>query len=169
MRDDDDKTDKDLEQDTTSQEPSNEGNTSNDAPQEGDDGEDLAAGWESMLEEEGSSNQDDIDAMLNAATGDPQENERVLSQNEIDSLLGFGSGADSHKKSGIQAIISSELIYYERLPMLEVVFDRFVRLITTSIRNFTSDNVEVILDSITTVRFGDYLNNVPLPALLGVF
>jgi flagellar motor switch protein FliM len=33
---------------------------------------------------------------------------------------------------GIQAIINSALVSYERLPMLEVVFDRLVRLMTTS-------------------------------------
>ena len=36
-------------------------------------------------------------------------------------------------------------------------------------RNFTSDNVEVSLDSITSIRFGDYLNSIPLPAILAVF
>ena len=36
-------------------------------------------------------------------------------------------------------------------------------------RNFTSDNVEVSLDRITSVRFGDYLNSIPLPAILSVF
>jgi flagellar motor switch protein FliM len=40
---------------------------------------------------------------------------------------------------------------------------------TTSLRNFTSDNVEVSLDRITSVRFGDYLNSIPLPAILAVF
>ena len=53
--------------------------------------------------------------------------------------------------------------------MLEIVFDRLVRLMTTSLRNFTSDNVEVSLDRITSVRFGDYLNSIPLPAILSVF
>jgi len=43
-----------------------------------------------------------------------------------------------------------------------------VRLMTTSLRNFTSDNVEVSLDRITSVRFGEYLNSVPLPTILGV-
>ncbi len=61
------------------------------------------------------------------------------------------------------------MVSYERLPMLEIVFDRLVRLMTTSLRNFTSDNVEVSLDRITSVRFGDYLNSIPLPAILGVF
>jgi flagellar motor switch protein FliM len=53
--------------------------------------------------------------------------------------------------------------------MLEVVFDRLVRLMTTSLRNFTSDNVEVSLDAIQSMRFGDYLNSIPLPAILAVF
>jgi flagellar motor switch protein FliM len=53
--------------------------------------------------------------------------------------------------------------------MLEIVFDRLVRMLSTSLRNFTSDNVEVSLDNITAIRFGDYLNSIPLPAMLGVF
>jgi flagellar motor switch protein FliM len=96
--------------------------------------------------------------------------ERVLNQDEIDSLLGFDVGADqAQDKSGVRAIINSALVSYERLPMLEIVFDRLVRLMTTSLRNFTSDNVEVSLDSITSIRFGDYLNSIPLPAILAVF
>ncbi len=53
--------------------------------------------------------------------------------------------------------------------MLEIIFDRLVRLTTASLRQFTSDNVEVALDRITSVRFGDYLNSIPLPAILAVF
>ena len=96
--------------------------------------------------------------------------ERVLNQEEIDSLLGFDVNSDQiQDKSGVRAIINSALVSYERLPMLEIVFDRLVRLMTTSLRNFTSDNVEVSLDSITSIRFGDYLNSIPLPAILAVF
>src|SRR6476646_2426641 len=96
--------------------------------------------------------------------------ERVLSQEEIDNLLGFTVGdVNVDDNSGIRAIIDSAMVSYERLPMLEIVFDRLVRLMTTSLRNFTSDNVEVSLDRITSVRFGDYLNSIPLPAILAVF
>ncbi|WP_396592674.1 flagellar motor switch protein FliM [Brevundimonas sp. R86498] len=96
--------------------------------------------------------------------------ERVLNQDEIDSLLGFDLGdGDDSERSGIRAIINSALVSYERLPMLEIVFDRLVRLMTTSLRNFTSDNVEVSLDNISSIRFGDYLNSIPLPAILAVF
>ncbi len=95
---------------------------------------------------------------------------RVLNQDEIDSLLGFDEDPNAgNEKSGIQAILNSALVSYERLPMLEVVFDRLVRLMSTSLRNFTSDNVEVSLDNIVSIRFGDYLNSIPLPAMLSVF
>lgn len=96
--------------------------------------------------------------------------ERILNQDEIDSLLGFDlSEEEAAERSGIRAIINSALVSYERLPMLEIVFDRLVRLMTTSLRNFTSDNVEVSLDNISSIRFGDYLNSIPLPAILSVF
>src|SRR5204863_4658242 len=91
-----------------------------------------------------------------------EQSTRVLDQQEIDSLLGFGATDGSEgEQSGIRAIVNSALVSYERLPMLEVVFDRLVRLMSTSLRNFTSDNVEVSLDSITSIRFGDYLNSIP--------
>src|ERR1700704_264463 len=55
--------------------------------------------------------------------------ERILNQDEIDSLLGFDVGEnETQDKSGIRAVINSALLAYERLPMLEIVFDRLVRL-----------------------------------------
>jgi flagellar motor switch protein FliM len=95
---------------------------------------------------------------------------RVLNQAEIDSLLGFDNGPSAGEaRTGMQKIISSGLVSYERLPMLEIVFDRLVRIMSTSLRNFTSDNVEVGIDNIISLRFGDYLNSIPLPAMLAVF
>lgn len=97
-----------------------------------------------------------------------REDGRILDQSEIDSLLGFGDDDDGNK-TGIMDLINSALVNYERLPMLDVVFDRLVRLMSTSLRNLTSDNVEVSLDHISSVRFGDYLNSIPLPAMLSIF
>nr|WP_246472774.1 flagellar motor switch protein FliM [Pelagibacterium limicola] len=95
--------------------------------------------------------------------------DRVLNQDEIDSLLGFDASVGANVElTGVRALINSALVSYERLPMLEIAFDRLVRLATTTLRNFTSDNVEVSLDSISSVRFGDYLNSIPLPAILSV-
>jgi flagellar motor switch protein FliM len=118
----------------------------------------MSAEWAAMLDGDGSKPGEDDDSA-----------DRVLNQDEIDSLLGFDPNAGgSIELSGVQALINSALVSYERLPMLEIVFDRLVRLATTSLRNFTSDNVEVSMDSISSVRFGDYLNSIPLPAILSV-
>ncbi|HET8729421.1 MAG TPA: flagellar motor switch protein FliM [Alphaproteobacteria bacterium] len=128
------------------------------APEEDEDA--MAAEWAAMMDDDG-------DAGI--ATTGPVSN-RILNQDEIDSLLGFdGDGAGNGDNSGVMALINSAMVNYERLPMLEVVFDRLVRMMSTSLRNFTSDNVEVSLDQITSIRFGDYLNSIPLPAMLSVF
>jgi flagellar motor switch protein FliM len=95
---------------------------------------------------------------------------RTLSQAEIDNLLGFQQGPTGEATgTGIERVIARGLVSYERLPMLEIVFDRLVRIMSTSLRNFTSDNVEVSIEGITSLRFGDYLNSIPMPAMLAVF
>ncbi|PHQ71275.1 MAG: flagellar motor switch protein FliM [Sneathiella sp.] len=139
----------------------------------GDDDDDMAAamdgagGEDDMAAAMGGGDEDAGASIAEASSGHAT---RVLNQDEIDSLLGFDMDGDSSgENSGIKAIINSALVNYERLPMLEVVFDRLVRMMTTSLRNFTSDNVEVSLDNITSIRFGDYLNSIPLPAILSVF
>ena len=91
----------------------------------------------------------------------------LLGQDEIASLLGATQRDGAH--SGLRALVDNNTISYERLPMLEVVFDRLVRIMTTSLRNFTSENVELTLESITSMRFGEYLDTVPLPAMIAVF
>ncbi|HKM63553.1 MAG TPA: flagellar motor switch protein FliM [Acidisphaera sp.] len=69
---------------------------------------------------------------------------------------------------GIERFIRSGLVAYDRLPMLEVVFDRMVRMMSTSLRHFTNDNVEIALEGIESVRVGDHLDAIPLPAALAV-
>ncbi|MCJ8324698.1 MAG: flagellar motor switch protein FliM [Rhizobiales bacterium] len=146
-----------------------------------DIGEDLSADWGAALQEqvegEGGTFDEDVAAQWASMMDEPDEDEgsrgateRVLNQEEIDGLLGFDPNdlAETDLR-GIESIVNSALVSYERLPMLEIVFDRLVRLMTTSLRTFTSDNVEVSLDNISSIRFEDYLNSIPLPAILSVF
>src|SRR5690242_7838148 len=80
---------------------------------------------------------EDLAAAWGAETGaepavDSAQAARVLNQAEIDSLLGFDNGpASGEARTGMQKIISSGLVSYERLPMLEIVFDRLVRIMST--------------------------------------
>lgn len=90
----------------------------------------------------------------------------LLNQKEIDSLMGKNG---EEAGAGVKAILNSSMVSYERLPMLDVVFDRLIRMMATSLRNFTQDNVEVSLESIESMRFGEYIDSLTLPSLLGVF
>lgn len=133
-------------------------------PDELSEEERMAAEWAAMADEGAG------DAFGEMGGGGGGGATRVLNQDEIDSLLGFDKdGAGDGDNTGVMALVNSALVNYERLPMLEIVFDRLVRMMSTSLRNFTSDNVEVSLDQISSVRFGDYLNSIPLPAMLAVF
>ena len=146
-----------------------------------DDDENIDDDWAAALEDSedgdgdgdvggGDDLADEWAAMAEGSADDVFFDKQVLNQAEIDSLLGFREGDEAEsERSGIEAIIDSGMVSYERLPMLEVVFDRLVRMMSTSLRNFTSDNVEVSLEDITSIRFGDYLNSIPLPAMLTVF
>src|SRR6476620_10305525 len=75
--------------------------------------ETMAEQWAAMVD----------DGSRNLGTG-KNGGERVLSQEDIDNLLGFSVGEiNVDDNSGIRAIIDSAMVSYERLPMLEIVFD----------------------------------------------
>jgi flagellar motor switch protein FliM len=151
-----------------------------DADSEGGEGgeEDMMDDWGAAMAEQGSALADDdmagdwanIFDDSNLDSPDMAGADRILNQEEIDQLMGFSllelTASGAH---GIKAIVDTGVVTYERLPMLEIVFDRIVRLLSTSLRNFFQDNVEVSLDNISSVRFGDYLNSIPLPVQLAVF
>src|SRR5262245_11592115 len=85
---------------------------------EGGTDDEMAAQWAAMVE--------DGSSFVQQAKGGA---ERILNQEEIDSLLGFSlADLTLNENSGIRAIIDSAMVSYERLPMLEIVFDRLVRL-----------------------------------------
>lgn len=94
---------------------------------------------------------------------------KTLSQEEIDRLLNFaapeGGGVEM---SAIQRLVSSTTVNKDRLPMLDVVFDRMVRLLNTSLRQFASTNVEASLSKIEWLRYTDFQDAIELPALIGV-
>ena len=122
---------------------------------------DKAAKWSAVIDGELKGDKSDTNALANV---------EILSQEGIDILLGykFHPRALSDAK-GMQLLTNSNMIMHHRLPVLEVIFDRFVRLATTSLRNFTSDSVEVSLESLEQVRLGDYSADICLPAVLSIF
>lgn len=58
---------------------------------------------------------------------------------------------------------------YERLPMLEVVLDRYSRRLVTTLRNFIRSNVEIDILSINSTRFGHFMEAMPSLSMMGIF
>ncbi len=135
----------------------------NEVAKEGE-GEKSAEEWAGMVaDKEKATNKQDSKVVEDVPS-------KILNQAEIDNLLGFKEAEDDNEdRTGIKAILNSGMVSYERLPMLEIVFDRLVRMMSTSLRNFTQDNVEVAIDDIVSMRFGEYLNSIPLPTMIAVF
>ncbi len=90
----------------------------------------------------------------------------LLGHDEIDSL--FGGVQQLEQPPAILTLVNNQAVSYEGLPTLKVVLDQFTRLLTTSLRNLTSGNVELPLEGMASKRCGDYLDSVPLPAMIAV-
>ncbi len=93
----------------------------------------------------------------------------AIDQRLIDSMLGFtAGGALPDGPDGVRALTQPPAVPHERLPVLETVFEHLVHLLRGSMRHLTSENVEVVLDRMNTVRFGNYMTSIPLPAILAI-
>lgn len=119
---------------------------------------------------------DDLDWGLDAGSGESEAaalmaDTKELSQEEIDRLLNFAVGPQTESAGqtrAIERLISTTTVNKDRLPMLDVVFDRMVRLLNTSLRQFSSTSVEASLLRIDWLRYNEFLDTIELPALVGV-
>ncbi|MCT6855386.1 flagellar motor switch protein FliM [Bombella sp. ESL0385] len=119
--------------------------------------------------------QPDMGAAESAATtgsgdGETVDEDRALDQSAIDAMLGdtFSNSA-LREESGMERIIKAGFVAYERMPMLENVFDRLVRFLSSTLRGFTNDNVDITMEDMRSLRFGDYMSGVPTSSLFSVF
>jgi flagellar motor switch protein FliM len=76
---------------------------------------------------------------------------------------------ESIDQVGIKAVLDRAMQAYEKLPMLEIVFERLIRSLTSSLRNLTSENVEIRVTALESLRFGMYLGNIVQPSSIAVF
>jgi flagellar motor switch protein FliM len=99
---------------------------------------------------------------------DGGEESSEMNQSAIDDL--FGSAVeDTREKKGVELLLDKALQSYVRLPMLENIYERLSRALSNSLRNFTSDTVDVDLKNNYSQRFGDYMNTVPMPSMISIF
>ena len=96
--------------------------------------------------------------------------DQILSQDEVDNLIESSKNSNLDTgEFGMKRVIEAGLASFERLPMLEIVFDRFARILSKTLRNLTNSNIEVKVDNVASLLVGDYISNVPVPSMLAVF
>jgi flagellar motor switch protein FliM len=103
---------------------------------------------------------------------------QVLSEGEVDALLkGVGDGevetetdqADDEKGVTKYDLTSQEKIIAGRLPTLDIINQMFSRLFRQTFSGMLRKAVEVNAVSTDTVKFGEFLRSLPVPASLHIF
>ncbi|MBT5258445.1 MAG: flagellar motor switch protein FliM, partial [Nitrospina sp.] len=103
---------------------------------------------------------------------------QVLSEGEVDALLkGVGEGEvetetdQADNKTGVTKydLTSQEKIIAGRLPTLDIINQMFSRLFRQTFSGMLRKAVEVNAVSTDTVKFGEFLRSLPIPASLHIF
>ncbi|THB71658.1 MAG: flagellar motor switch protein FliM [Desulfovibrio sp.] len=103
---------------------------------------------------------------------------KILAQDEVDALLRGLSGGEVEAESDIpdddSGIVPFDLanqdrIIRGRMPVLEIVNDRFSRLCTNALSNAVRKRVELNPISIDMTKFGDFMRSLPVPTSINIF
>ncbi len=103
---------------------------------------------------------------------------KILAQDEVDALLRGLSGGEIDSETNIpqddSGIVSFDLanqdrIIRGRMPVLEIVNDRFARLCTNALTNTVRKRVELNPISIDMTKFGDFMRSLPVPTSINIF
>ena len=103
---------------------------------------------------------------------------KILNQDEVDALLRGISGGEIETEDEIVQdegnIVSFDLanqdrIIRGRMPVLEIINDRFARLSTSALANTMRKRVDVNPVSIDMSIFGDFMRSLPVPTSINIF
>ncbi|GFK93849.1 Flagellar motor switch protein FliM [Fundidesulfovibrio magnetotacticus] len=103
---------------------------------------------------------------------------KILSQDEVDTLLRGLTGGEIESESEIleddSGIVPFDLsnqdrIIRGRMPVLEIINDRFARLATNAMANAMRKRVDVNPISIDMSKFGDFMRSLPVPTSINIF
>ncbi|MCE9638726.1 MAG: flagellar motor switch protein FliM [Betaproteobacteria bacterium] len=98
-----------------------------------------------------------------------------LSQEEVDALLKGVSGEPEEAKdegadSGVRPynLATQERIVRGRMPMLEIINERFVRHLRTGLFNFVRRSVDISAGPVRVVKYSEFVRNLLVPANLNL-
>lgn len=103
---------------------------------------------------------------------------KILEQDEVDALLRGLSGGDVETETDLpeddSGVVSFDLanqdrIIRGRMPVLEIVNDRFARLATNALANTMRKRVDINPISIDMSKFGDFMRSLPVPTSISIF
>lgn len=102
----------------------------------------------------------------------------ILSQEEVDALLrGVQAGeidtetARDKILSGVRPydLTSQERIVRGRMPGLEIANERFARFFRNSVSNLIMKFVDISVQGIEIIKFGEFMKTVPFPSSINIF
>jgi flagellar motor switch protein FliM len=103
---------------------------------------------------------------------------KILNQDEVDALLRGISGGEIETEEEVvedqSGVVSFDLanqdrIIRGRMPVLEIVNDRFARLCTNALANAMRKRVDLNPISIDMSKFGDFMRSLPVPTSINIF
>jgi flagellar motor switch protein FliM len=101
--------------------------------------------------------------------------DKFLSQDEVDALLkGVGGDQDDDKPAGETEgvrdynLATQERIVRGRMPTLEIINERFARLVRIELFNFLRRTVEVSVGPVRITKYSDFIRNLVVPTNLNL-
>jgi flagellar motor switch protein FliM len=103
---------------------------------------------------------------------------KILAQDEVDALLRGLSGGSIETETDTPVddsdivpfdLANQDRIIRGRMPVLEIVNDRFARLCTNALSNSVRKRVELNPISIDMTKFGDFIRSLPVPTSINIF
>ncbi|GAU08382.1 flagellar motor switch protein FliM [Desulfoplanes formicivorans] len=103
---------------------------------------------------------------------------KILNQDEVDALLRGLSGGEIEVDDDI-AVDEGDIVAFDlanqdriirgRMPVLEIINDRFSRLASNALANSVRKRVDVNPVSIDMSKFGDFMRSLPVPTSINIF
>jgi flagellar motor switch protein FliM len=104
--------------------------------------------------------------------------DKILSQDEVDALLkGVASGEIDTEEAKDKLIggvrpydfTSQERIIRGRMPGLEMANEAFARLFRSSVSNLIMKFVDISVQNMEIIKFGDFIKTIPVPSSINIF
>ncbi|MCY4524374.1 MAG: flagellar motor switch protein FliM [Halobacteriovoraceae bacterium] len=104
--------------------------------------------------------QEEVDALLNAVNYDEEDDSSDGDQSQEES--------ENKSKSDIQEydLTNQDRIIRGRMPILEIIYERFIRLFRVSLSNSLRKISSMSLISSDILKFGEFINTLPIPSCM---